>query len=221
MNTNSPAFQRKDLVGYGVRGYTDDYFDARIGESYLYIDLNDVNDGISRAYDILHGFGDRRYYRKAVGSAMKRAAKHAQTIGYRAATKRYDINSGYLKQFTQYYNQAHGEDEWRFGFRGLLIPLAYYKIRKDSENRIQAHVLRGRRYVTLKNAFLSTGASYNRVRERITKARFPTRQFYGPSAVQGLNIVERETGVVSKAVTEEFDKRIEHEILRIMNGWGV
>lgn len=178
--------------------------------------INISTNGIDRAYRILAGF-DGALFQRAVGSAAKRALKHGETVGYRAAAERYYINSGVLKGFTRHYN-SEGNGGWRLGYKGNLIPLNYYDVRYGSEGKLKARVRRGNSYVTFRKAFISSGVSYDRVRERVGKERYPTKQLFGPSAVQAIAI---EKDKVADAVQGEFDKRIEHEILRIMNGWGV
>ncbi len=176
--------------------------------------LLDVDeDAIDRARRLLDGIPAG--WQKAVGSALKRAARHGETVGYRIATERYAINSGVLKQYTRNYNTLT-DSMIKFGFKGTLIPLMYYDVSRSSDGHLRARVLRKGQYTTLERAFISTGLSYNRIRERVGPKRYPTRELYGPSAVNALSVAEVQ---VEDAVTEEFDKRIDHEIEVILNGW--
>lgn len=176
--------------------------------------LLDVDeDGIARAVELLEDIPGG--WQKAVGSALKRAARHGETVGYRIATERYAINSGVLKQYTKHYNTLR-YDLIRFGYKGNLIPLTYYDVSRSRSGKLRVRVLRGSPYKTLDRAFVSTGLSYNRIRERVGAERFPTRELYGPSAIDAIAAAEDK---VENAVEEEFDKRIDHEIEAILNGW--
>ena len=173
-------------------------------------------DGLDRALAMLDGIPAG--VERAVGSAVKRAAAHGATIGARLAQERYVIGPNTLKRFLHHYNQSlNGGLAWKFGYWGYKIPLIQYDTSLDSKGRVRTRVLRTSAREVLNRAFISTGQSYNRVRERIGSKRYPTRELYGPSAVSAITLNEDK---VETAVQEEFDKRIGHEIMRILNELG-
>ncbi len=172
-------------------------------------------DGLERAAALLGGIPVG--VQKAVGSALKRAAEHGATIGARLATERYVIGSGAIKRYLRHYNQALGGGmAWKFGYWGQRIPLIHYDTGVDGSGRVRTRVLRTSTKEILDHAFISTGMSYNRVRERTGQGR-RTRELYGPSAVSAISIHEDK---VESAVQETFEKRIDHEIARVLNEYG-
>jgi len=197
--------------GYGIAS-TQDSSESRVAP--LLVDISDLS-GIEKAYNLLGDVsGDAQ---KAVGSAIKRAAIHARKVGMKLASDRYAIGQNILKRYTKWYNHQAGSGfGWVFGYRGYLIPLAYYDTTVGADGKIHTRVLKSSAKKTLDHAFLSTGLSYNRVRQRIGPARYPTEELYGPSGVSALTLNEDK---VEQEFLEEFDRRIDHEILAVLNGW--
>ena len=72
---------------------------------------------------------------------------------------------------------------------------------------------------TLDHAFVANIYGSTGVFERVGAPRFPVEQKYGPSTghmMQNEQVVEK----MDKTIRTTFDSRIEHEILRVLNGWG-
>ena len=57
--------------------------------------------------------------------------------------------------------------------------------------------------------------------ERVGAKRFPVRELYGPSTVQMMHANERVMDKIEEKMAETYEKNIDHEILRILNGWGM
>ncbi len=180
----------------------------------LFLEI-DADDGLDRAMALLGGIPVG--VQKAVGSAVKRAAEHGATIGARLATERYVIGSGAIKRYLHHFNHDLGGGmAWRFGYWGYRIPLIHYDTDLDSSGRVRTRVLRTSTKEILDHAFISSGLSYNRVRERTGQGR-RTRELYGPSAVSTIALNEDKVEI---AVQETFDKRIDHEIARALDKYG-
>ena len=186
----------------------------------FWIDVDDSG-GIDKAYKLLSGL-ENHALEQAVGSAIKRAAMRGRTVGAKLATERYAIGQNVLKRYTKWYNHkayfSSGSFGWVFGYRGYLIPLSHYDTTVGSDGRVHTRVLKTSPKKILDHAFRSTGMAYNRIRERVGQDRYPTRELFGPSPVEALILNEDK---VESAVLDEFDQRIDHEILRILNGWGI
>ena len=72
---------------------------------------------------------------------------------------------------------------------------------------------------SLQHAFTAKIFGPIAVFERVGSPRFPVEQKFGPSTghmMQNEQIVEK----MDETIRETFDKRVEHEILRVLNGWG-
>ena len=56
--------------------------------------------------------------------------------------------------------------------------------------------------------------------ERIGPSRFPVRELYGPATPQMMYSNEDVMDTIEAKMVEAYESRIEHEILRVLNGWG-
>lgn len=55
--------------------------------------------------------------------------------------------------------------------------------------------------------------------ERIGVSRFPVEERYGPATTQMMYSNDEITEEISEKVVETFDKRIDQDILALLNGW--
>ena len=56
--------------------------------------------------------------------------------------------------------------------------------------------------------------------EREGPERFPIRELFGPSAPQAFNEEDETTDRMTEEILKTYESRIEHEIMRVLNGWG-
>jgi len=161
---------------------------------------------------------------KAVGSAIKRAAQHGLTLGMRIVSEEYAIGQSELKRRTKHINTIvrdnAGSYEVTFGYRGNVIPLIKYDTRVNRSGRVYTRVLRQNARQALEHAFIARVGSHMGVFERETDARFPIRELFGPSSVQAFYAREETVDKMDEAIRRKYGERIEHEILRVLNGWG-
>lgn len=57
------------------------------------------------------------------------------------------------------------------------------------------------------------------IQDHVGSPRFPVEQKFGPSTghmMQNEQVIEN----MEKTILETYETRIEHEILRVLNGWG-
>lgn len=72
----------------------------------------------------------------------------------------------------------------------------------------------------LRHAFRANAGSHWGIYERVGAERFPIRQLYGPATTQMMYSNEEVLDAIEEKMAETFEKRIDHEILRVLNGWG-
>lgn len=181
-----------------------------------------ATDNLEYAIGIFDTFGRSR---KAIGNALTRAAAAGKTAVKKQITQEYTISQSEFLAQTKNINHAYqyssGDVNVVFGFRGYVIPLLRFKTGVNSEGRIVTQVKRSGAAETLNHAFVARfGGHSPRVYERVGKERFPVKQLYGPATPQMIGANEDVTDAMEKQVIETFEQRIDHEILRIMNGWG-
>lgn len=178
--------------------------------------------GIDRATKLLSGIPDGVY--RAVGSAIKRAAQHGLTVGMKIVSEEYAISQGELKSRTKNINtivkDSAGSYEVTFGYRGHVIPLIKFDTKFGADGRIHTRVLRANAREVLDSAFISRMGSHTSVFEREGPERFPIRELFGPSAVQAFYAHEETTDKMDEEILKTYESRIEHEIMRVLNGWG-
>ncbi len=174
------------------------------------------------ATKLLAGIPDGVY--RAVGSAMKRAAQHGLTVGMRIVSEEYAIGQGELKSRTKNINSivkdGAGSYSVTFGYRGNVIPLIKFDTRIDKSGRIATRVFRSSSREVLDHAFVAQVGSHTGIFERITNKRTPTKELFGPSAVQAFYANESTVDKMDEEINKTYEARIDHEIMRVLNGWG-
>jgi hypothetical protein len=190
---------------------------------------------LDRANKILAGIADGA--RDAAYNAAKRAGQAAKTEAGRYAAKAYTISKstfmkrvsvetkthldsysapgGYIKKGLG----AHTVASVSINFCGSVIPLLEFNTKFTGGGRLTTQVKRNGAGGTLQHAFAARVYEKKAVFERVGKARFPIEEKYGPSTAHMM----REDSVVenmTKTIGETFEKRMEHEIWRILTGLG-
>ena len=183
-------------------------------------DIGDFN--LDRVTRLLAGIPGGVY--KAVGSAIKRAAQRGLTVGMKIVSEEYAISQGELKRRTKNINTVvkdeKGSYSVTFGYRGNVIPLIQFDTRIDRSGRVMTRVLRQNARQALDRAFVASVGSHTGVFERVTKARKPIKELFGPSAVQAFYAREETVDKMDEEIIKTYERRIDHEITRVLNGWG-
>lgn len=182
-----------------------------------------VESGLSRVEKLLAGVSAGAP--KAVGSALKRAASAGLTAVKGAVTREYTLSqSEFLanaRTINHYTRSQDGEVSVQFGYAGYVIPLVKYRTRIGPDGRVTTQVKRSSPSATLDHAFAATLGPHTGIYERRGAARFPVRELYGPAVPQMLYSSDEIQDTLEEKMVETYEQRIEHEIMRIMNGWGV
>ena len=176
---------------------------------------------VNRAGKILAGIPGGAY--KAVGSAFARAAAAGKTVAARAVVKDYAITQSTFKANVKNINHFRHDGssiEVVFGFRGSVIPLIRFDTTYMEDGHVQTRVKRAGTKSQLDNAFVAQVNGHTGVFERLTSKRYPIKELYGPATTQMMYSDEAVLDAVEEKVQETYEKRIEHEISRILNGYG-
>ena len=108
------------------------------------ITIDEIDGSLERVSKLLAGVPDGVY--RAVGSALKRAARHGLTVGMKIVSEEYAISQGELKARTRNINtvikDAAGAYSITFGYRGNVIPLIKFDTKFGSDGRVHTRVLR-------------------------------------------------------------------------------
>ena len=181
-----------------------------------------VEDSLDKATRLLAGINGGVY--KAVGSALSRAAATGKTAAKQPVTKEYTISqSEFLartRSINHFVRESSGGISVVFGFRGNVIPLMKFNTRVNGSGQIVTQVKRSGSAETLNRAFSAQMGGHKGIYERVGVKRFPVEELYGPATPQMMYSNEEVTDEIKRKVADTYEKRIDHEILRILNGWG-
>ena len=181
-----------------------------------------VEDSLDKATRLLAGINGGVY--KAVGSALSRAAATGKTAAKQPVTKEYTISqSEFLartRNINHFVRESSGGISVVFGFRGNVIPLMKFNTRVNGSGQVVTQVKRSGSAATLDRAFSAQMGGHKGIYERVGVKRFPVEELYGPATPQMMYSNEEVTDEIERKVADTYEKRIDHEILRILNGWG-
>lgn len=189
---------------------------------YAGLTVDVAEDSLDRATKLLAGVSGGVY--KAVGSALTRAAATGKTAAKRPVTREYSISQSQFLASTRDINHLARESSGGlsvvFGFRGNVIPLAKFNTRVGSDGHVVTQVKRTGAAAVLDRAFSAQMGGHRGIYERIGEKRFPVEELYGPATPQMMYSNEAVLDEVEAKMAETYEKRIDHEILRVLNGWG-
>ena len=186
------------------------------------IRIDEVNGrSLERINKLLAGIPGGVY--KATYSALKRAGDTAKTKAGQFAAYQYTISKGDFMRNVSSKTKITGDTRSVVGvsisFAGHVLPLLSFNTRFSRDGRVQTQVMHNGGATTLERAFVARAFGPVAVFERVGAPRFPIEQKFGPSTahmMQNEQVIEN----MDKTIHETFDKRAEHEILRVFNGWG-
>ena len=179
------------------------------------------NNSLDRVNKILAGVPGGVW--KATSAALKRAGDTAKTKAGQFAAAEYTINKGdFMRNVTEktYISGGIGGVlSMRISFAGHVLPLLTFNTRYSSNGEIVTQIKRNGGAAALQHAFAERVFGPIAVFERVGTPRFPVEQKFGPSTghmMQSEQVVEK----MDETIRETYERRIEHEILRVLNGWG-
>lgn len=178
---------------------------------------------VERINKILAGIPGGAY--KAAYNALKRAGETAKTRAGQFAAAEYTISKSTFMSSVHEQTRISGGTGMggaatlSISFAGSVLPLLSFSTRYSRSGNLTTQVMRNGGAATLQHAFAASIFGPVAVFERVGKSRFPVEQLFGPSAghmMQNEKVVEK----MDKTVRDTFEQRAEHEILRLLNGWG-
>lgn len=182
----------------------------------------DGEEALKRANLILAGI--KGGAKQAVGSALSRAASSGKTEVKKFVTEEYTLSQSTFLQETKninhYQRSSDGGISVVFGFRGNVIPLTKFSTSVGKNGHVEVQVKRSSSKTSLDHAFAGTMGSHKGIFERIGAERFPVRELYGPATTQMIYSNEAVLDKMEDKMLEVFNTRVDHEINRILNGWG-
>lgn len=189
----------------------------------LWVDIDDSKGNISlkEAEKLLVGI--RGGLAKAFGAAAVRTAKSSANLASKDVRKLYIIGDSDFKRHT--YTEFHthkGEYGVAIDFRGYHIPLISFDTKISKSGKIVTRVKRTSVATELNHAFaqsVGTGRHFG-VFERAGEDRLPIRELLGPSVPQMMSSNSDLQEAIAEHTKETFEKRFDHEVTRILNGWG-
>ena len=164
-------------------------------------------------------------WQKAVGSALSRAAAAGRTEAKRPVLAEYAIDqSTYLREtrtINHFERSADGSISVAFAFAGYVIPLLRFNTSVDSSGsgRVVTQVKRNGAAETLNHAFKAQMGPHIGIYERTGAGRFPLRELYGPATPQMMYSNEAVMDAVEEKMADTYNRRIEHEVDALLNGW--
>lgn len=188
--------------------------------SYIRVDEVGSN-SLDRVNKLLAGIPGGVY--KATFSALKRAGESAKTKAGQFAAAEYTITKGTfmrnVNSKTRVSGGSGGVASMSISFAGRVLPLLTFNTKFSKEARVQTQVKRNGGAATLERAFVANIYGSTGVFERVGAPRFPVDQLYGPSTGQMMQN-DRVINQMDDTIRATYEARIEHEILRVLNGWG-
>lgn len=190
--------------------------------TYAGLTVDIAEDSLDRVTKLLAGISGGVY--KAVGSALTRAAASGKTAAKQPVTREYSISqSEFLSQtrnINHFVRDTGGGLSVVFGFRGNVIPLMKFNTRVNNSGQVVTQVKRSGTAATLDRAFTAQMGGHRGVYERVGVKRFPVEELYGPATPQMMYSNEEVMDEIEAKMAETYEKRIDHEIMRLLNGWG-
>lgn len=190
---------------------------------YAGLTVDVVENSIDRVTKMLAGISGGVY--KAVGSALTRATTAGRTAAKQSVTREYAISqSEFLartKNINHFVRNSSGGISVVFGFCGNVIPLTRFDTKVNNSGQVVTKVKRAGAAATLDRAFSAQMGGHRGIYERVGVSRFPVEELYGPATPQMMYSNEAVTDEMEHKMAEIYEARVDHEILRILNGWGM
>ena len=211
--------------------------------SYIYANFD--GESVERARMLLAGIPGG--VTKAVKSALPRAASALKTESTKAIRERYDISTANIRARENITVKTFNGTRALVSFIGKKIPLYRYNgttpkfptVDKSKTIRTivagqflpvhpgaaaSAHQLKGTSVKRFENAFVAKMESghigiFERTGGITSGGNNEIKELQGSSVPQMLGSKEVQDELVNKA-SQKFEERMEHEIMRIMNGWS-
>lgn len=213
---------------------------AGIGENgneiLLQVGTDNFNESaVRRIADLCGEKGIPQQFYKSVGSVIKRVQGHVKAVAFDEAVKIYDVEKSSVKRKTavktvsRNFERSGAEAVAEIIFSGSKIPLGDFDLQnlvqkspKDRHTPVSRKVLQNSSGGKITNAFYgkSKYTGHLGVFQRKGADRVPIKEIMALSGIEMLSNKEVVESINESSI-EMFDKRIEHEIDRIINGYNL
>ncbi len=163
---------------------------------------------------------------KAIVRAINRSVESAQTAAVKKVKDRYYIKAGDVRKTIKIKKANYSDRIAIIRATGSPVALSKFSVtpskppKKRRKTPVKVRVLKGESPKSLTHAFVTRLSSgHIGVFERVGKARYPIKQFYGPSVPQMLGH-DSVVKYVEERAKEQLIKRFDHEIERLLRGAG-
>ena len=160
---------------------------------------------------------------RATHSALQRAGATAKTRSGQFAAQEYTIRKGdfmsNVHQKTHISSDGGGVVSLSISYAGTVLPLLMFRTKYSRSGKLETQVKREGVSTMLDRVFAARVYGPLRAFERVGRERFPIQQKFGPSTahmMQNPVVIQK----MDQTIQETFDRRLEHEITRVLNGWG-
>lgn len=178
-------------------------------------------DAIEHARNMLAGID--KGFRNALGAAIRRTGTSTRAFITKEIRQEYFAKASDLKKHTSVRVKpeiGNGFARVEMRFTGTHIPLLEFDTHLDRNGQVTTRVKKSSPRMALDHAFDATMPTGHRgIYERITSAREPIKEFFGPSVPQMLSYNTELQDKITEHAQETFDSRLEHEISAVLNGW--
>jgi hypothetical protein len=180
------------------------------------------DDAIERISDLLAGVPNGAH--RVLNNALNRGLTTVRSESTKQITNVYDIKSASVKSESNIKMRKSTPDSLigQISFSGFKIPLYKFGVTPKNPGTgkpVKARQMKSSSMTLFANAFIAQMRSgHIGIFERTGRGRFPIHEIMGSSVAQmaGNSVVYDE---VEKAAQETIDKRVEHEIGRILAGY--
>ena len=161
----------------------------------------------------------------AMLNAMRRALTAGRTAGTRKVREVYAIRAGDVrKAFVMSRRPSRSNLEGELRSRGKSLPISKFRYSPTDETTggrrrlVRASVKKDGGLKPLGIAFVRNNKEYGNVWQRLGKTSYPIRPVYAISIPQMLG-EGRVVDAVQETMIETTNKRLDHEIYRLLNGF--
>ncbi len=158
---------------------------------------------------------------KAMYSVINRGLTTVRSQSSKAIRETYNIRQKDIKSSSNMKMKKATSSELagQIEFAGNLIPLVKFNVKDSKTSGVRAIVEKGDGGFNLDHAYIAHLGKYDvGVFERETNKRASSKEVYGPSTAHMMENDDVLTKVEA-AAQETINKRVEHEITRILNGY--
>lgn len=177
---------------------------------------------IKKAEELLGGI--KGALPKVQTRAINRSLSTARAEAVRCVRAEYIVNAGDVRKTIKINNATAAHPTGSILSTGSPISLEKFDVSPKRPNTgknksvVTARVKKGGGKKPIKNAFIAKVSNgHTGVFVRSGKSRYPIRNLYGPSIPQMIS-AENVSSKIEEKAAEMMDKRLEHEISRVLEG---